>query len=134
MAISIQEITAENFVDAIRLKVAPEQEQYVATNAASIAQSKFHTFLACYGTYDGETMVGFSAFDKHPENGTAWIVRYMTGAQYQRQGFGKIRLHAVLGHMRKEYDCPSVYLDVGPENIAAIKLYEDAGQERDLSS
>ena len=41
MAITLREITADNFVEAIRLKVALEQAKYVAANAASISQSKF---------------------------------------------------------------------------------------------
>ena len=62
MNITLREIDESNFVDAIRLEVKPEQSAYVATNAASIAQSKFHTFLECYGIYDSESMVGSSAF------------------------------------------------------------------------
>ena len=29
--------------------------------------------------------------------------------------------------MKAKHDCASIFLDVGPENIAAIKLYERAG-------
>ncbi len=45
MSIAIKEITAENWFQALKLKVKDDQENYVASNAASIAQSKFHTFL-----------------------------------------------------------------------------------------
>jgi len=34
MTISVKEITAENFVAAIKLKVKDEQENFVASNAA----------------------------------------------------------------------------------------------------
>ncbi|MHA1442981.1 MAG: GNAT family N-acetyltransferase, partial [Candidatus Heimdallarchaeota archaeon] len=61
MTISVKEISEENWVQAIKLKVKDEQESFVASNAASIAQSKFHTFLECYGIYDKDEMVGFSA-------------------------------------------------------------------------
>jgi diamine N-acetyltransferase len=127
MSISIREIREDNFIEAMRLKVNPDQETYVASNPASIAQSKFHTFLECYGIYDGDTMVGFSAFGKHPENETAWIVRFMIGAQHQRQGYGYAGLQAVLDHMQQTYECSSVFLDVSPDDSAAISLYEKAG-------
>jgi diamine N-acetyltransferase len=89
MAMSIREIATDNFVEAIRLKAKPEQEAFVASNAVSIAQSKFHTFLECYGIYDGATMVGFSACGVNPEDGTVWIVRHMMNAQRQREGLGR---------------------------------------------
>lgn len=127
MEVTIREIAADNFIEAMRLEVKPEQKQFVASNAASIAQSKFYTYLDCYGIYDGDTMVGFSAFGKNPEDDTIWVVRHMIGAQYQGKGYGSAGLNALLDHMKSEYDCTSVYLDVGPQNDAAIKLYESAG-------
>jgi len=127
MNVSIREIKADNFIDAIRLKPTPDQAQFVATNAATIAQSKFHTFLECFGIYAGESMVGFSAFGLNPEDGAAWIARHMIGAEYQRQGHGRVGLKAIVAHMRERYGCSSIFLDVGPANVAAISLYEQAG-------
>ncbi|MGB2983415.1 MAG: GNAT family N-acetyltransferase [Candidatus Bipolaricaulia bacterium] len=127
MQVTIREITEDNFIEAIRLEPKPEQKQFVASNAASIAQSKFHTFLHCCGIYDGDTMVGFSAFGKNPEDDTIWIVRHMIGAEHQRKGYGRAGLRVLLDHMKRESDCASIFLDVGPENVAAIKLYESAG-------
>jgi diamine N-acetyltransferase len=126
MQVTLQEISAENFVEAIHLKVKPEQEGFVASNAASIAQSKFHTFLQCYGIYAGDEMVGFSAFGRNPEDGTIWIVRHMIGEQHQGKGYGKAGLHALIAHMQAEFQCSSIFLDVSPQNHAAISLYEGA--------
>jgi diamine N-acetyltransferase len=127
MAVTIREINEANFVEAIRLEVLPEQRGFVAPNAASIAQSKFHRFLECYGLYDEDTMVGFCAFGKNPEDGTAWIVRFMVGERFQRKGYGASGLRSLIGHMLETYDCASIFLDVGPDNDAARKLYEGAG-------
>jgi diamine N-acetyltransferase len=127
MNVHLREITADNFVEAMRLKVKPEQAEHVATNAASIAQSKFHTFLACYGIYDGAVMVGFTACGRNPEDGTVWIVRHMIGEQFQGLGYGKAGLRSIVEHMTREYGSTSVFLDVVPANAAAIGLYEGAG-------
>ena len=127
MQVTIREIVEGNFVEALRLEVKPEQKQFVASNAASIAQSKFHTYLNCVGLYAEETMVGFSAFGKNPEDGTVWIVRHMIGAKHQGKGYGNGGLRALIDHMKARFDCASIYLDVRPENEAAIKLYEHAG-------
>ncbi|TFH07186.1 MAG: GNAT family N-acetyltransferase [Candidatus Atribacteria bacterium] len=127
MSVAIREITEANFVEAMRLEVAPEQKSFVASNAASIAQSKFHNFLECCGIYDEDVMIGFCAFGKNPDDGTAWIVRFMVGAQFQRKGYGASGLRALIAHMLETYDCTSIFLDVGPDNDAARKLYEGAG-------
>jgi len=127
MNIEMREISADNFVDAIHLEVRPEQSRFVASNAASIAQSKFHTFLNCCGLFAGDTMVGFCAFGEHPENGTVWIVRYMIGAAYQGKGYGKKGLAVLLRHLWQKYACSAIFLDVAPENEAAVRFYEGAG-------
>ncbi len=127
MDISIREITADNFVEAIRLKVKPEQEAFVASNAVSIAQSKFHTFLECYGIYDGATMVGFSVCGVNPEDGAVWVARHMIDAKRQREGLGREGLRCLVEHLRRAHGASSIYLDVGPANAAAIAFYESAG-------
>lgn len=127
MAVRLCEITADNFVDAIRLRVRSDQEGFVAPNAASIAQSKFHTFLECYGVFDGDVMVGFSACGVNPEDGTVWIVRHMVGAQHQGKGYGRDGLRRLVEHLRASHASPSIFLDVAPSNTAAIALYESEG-------
>jgi len=127
MNVQIREITADNFVEAMRLKVKPEQAEHVATNAASIAQSKFHAFLACYGIYDGDVMVGFTACGRNPEDGTVWIVRHMIGEQFQGLGYGKAALRSIVEHLMRKHGCTSIFLDVAPANAAATALYEGEG-------
>jgi diamine N-acetyltransferase len=127
MAITIQEITEENWVAAIKLKVKDEQDNFVASNAASIAQSKFHTFLECYGIYNKDEMVGFSAFGKNPEDDTIWIVRHMVDAKHQGKGYGKAGLKAVIKFMQEKFKTDSIFLDVAKDNEIATNLYIKAG-------
>jgi diamine N-acetyltransferase len=127
MTVSLREICESNFVEAMRLEVLPEQKGFVASNAASIAQSKFHRFLECYGLYDEDTIVGFCAFGKNPEDGTVWIVRFMVGGQFQRKGYGRRGLRVLIDHMRHAYQCDSIFLDIAPGNQAACELYKSSG-------
>ena len=39
--ISLRELTKENYLDCIRLNLHPEQEENLASNAITIAQSRF---------------------------------------------------------------------------------------------
>jgi diamine N-acetyltransferase len=127
MDVQIREITADNFVEAMRLKVKPEQEGFVASNAASIAQSKFHAFLECCGIYAEHEMVGFSACGVNPDDGTVWIVRHMVGAQHQGKGYGREGLRRLVERLRASHAPPAVFLDVAPANAAAMALYESEG-------
>ncbi len=130
MTITVREITAENFIVAMKLEVKEEQKNFVASNAASIAQSKFHTFLECYGIYDDEKMVGFSAFGKNPADGTIWIVRHMIDKNQQGKGYGKAGLKVVIDFLRSKYTCTEIFLDVAEENKIATSLYVKAGFEK----
>jgi len=96
MNISVKEITSENWTQAIKLKVTDDQAKFVASNAVSIAQSKFHSFLECYGIYNDDTMIGFAAFGINPQDDAAWIARYMIDWNYQRQGYGMAGLEVLL--------------------------------------
>ena len=48
MTIALREITKENLRDIFKLKVAPEQERFVASNAVSIAQVYFDRDVAWF--------------------------------------------------------------------------------------
>jgi diamine N-acetyltransferase len=127
MNITIKEITADNWIAAIKLKVKDEQVNFVASNAASIAQSKFHPFLECYGIYNDDEMVGFSALGKNPEDDTIWIVRHMVDGNHQGKGYGKAGLKAVIKFMQEKFKTDSIFLDVAKENEIATSLYIKAG-------
>ena len=127
MNISVKEITAENWIQAVKLEVNEDQKNFVATNAISIAQSKFDTYVDCHGIYDDDTMIGFSATGKNPEDGTIWIIRHMVGKQYQGKGYGKLGLQKVIEMLVEKYGTKQIFLTVEPENIVAINMYKKAG-------
>jgi len=127
MVVTIREITEENWVEAVRLKVKKEQENFVASNAVSLAQSKFQTFIECYGIYSEDEMVGFSAVGQNPADKTVWLVRHMVDAKHQGKGYGKAGLKKIIEYLRDRYSCSEIYLDVKPENKVATNLYKKAG-------
>jgi diamine N-acetyltransferase len=127
MNIEIKEITVENWVDAVKLKVREDQENFVASNAISIAQSKFHPFLECHGFYANDEMVGFSATGRNPQDDEIWIARFMIGEQFQGMGYGKKGSNKLIEFLKDKHGCTEIFLDVSPENKAAIRMYESVG-------
>jgi diamine N-acetyltransferase len=88
--VSLREITSESLRPILRLKVFPEQEKYVASNAVSIAQAYFHRDNAWFrAIYADETPVGFLMLDDRPDEASYFLWRFMIDARYQKFGYGK---------------------------------------------
>lgn len=131
MAITLQPITADNWRDCVRLKVADSQTQFVASNAFSLAQSKFEPESVTLGIINDATMVGFIMY--HPEDyGLAkiWFIeRLMIGKDYQGQGFGRAGMQLLIDQLRSQPGYTAILISFVPDNTSAEKLYASLGFE-----
>ncbi len=127
--VRLEPITPQNFKECINLKVADEQMEFVATNVASIAQSKIYPTANPMAVYDGGQMVGFVMFGYDEEDEHYCLARLMIDARFQKRGYGRAATLAVIETMREISDCREIYLSFVPENHAAAKLYESIGFE-----
>ena len=126
--ISLQEITAETWRIAARLKVRSDQENFVASNVHSMAQAKYEPGLLPLAVYDGETMVGFVMYNEQPfEPGKYFIYRVMVGAAFQGKGYGRAAMRALIERVLALPDCQEIVLSYEPENTVAERLYESLG-------
>lgn len=123
----LREINAENFWQILRLKVAENQLNFVATNAVSIAESKYFPFLLPPAIYAENEPVGFTLYGRDPALETYWIVRLMIAEKFQGKGYGKNGMQNIIEKMSNLPDCDEVFLSVVPENISATKFYENFG-------
>src|SRR5262245_4649776 len=99
--VQLKEITKANLREVLRLKVAPEQEKFVAPNAVSIAQAYFDRDTAWFrAIYDGDTPVGFLMLDDKPEVPSYTLWRFMIDARYQRKGIGREALALLFAHVK----------------------------------
>ena len=126
MTITLQEITKDNYRQALKLKVGPGQEHFVASNAVSIAQSKFHPAFVCLGIFDEALMVGFMLHGVD-DDGQRWIIRLMVDEKHQGHGYGRAAMKLILDQFRADPNCPQVGISYEPENTVAQKLYASFG-------
>ena len=99
--LELREVTKANLREVLRLKVAPEQERFVATNAVSLAQAHFDPEIAWFRAIcDGDTPVGFVMLDDNPKTRTYTLWRFMIDARYQRKGYGREALELVFAHVK----------------------------------
>jgi diamine N-acetyltransferase len=109
--VSLVAITKDNLRDFLRLKVAPAQEGFVASNAVSIAQAHFHPEAWFRGIAAGGVPVGFAMLEdwsRSPESAPEeWrreryvgLWRFMIDARFQSRGFGAQALRLLVDHAR----------------------------------
>lgn len=90
--IRLEAVTRDNFFDVVALKVAPEQQEFVASNAFSLAESKYFPELKPFAIYAGESLVGFVMYGQDEDTGRVWIVR-LDRSRSARQGVRPGRAH-----------------------------------------
>ena len=118
--VELREVTKVNLREVLRLKVAPEQERFVASNAVSIAQAHFDPEIAWFrAIYDGDTPVGFLMLDDNRAVQRYFLWRFMIDARYQRKGYGRQALERLFQHVKTlpgatEIGCSCVDAPGGP--------------------
>lgn len=130
MAVILREIDKDNFAECVKLEVAPEQKNFVASNVASIAQSKVYQHMVPMAVYNDNAMVGFVMYGCHPETLQYWVIRLMIDARWQGKGLGRAAMLDLIKLLRKNYNCDQISLSFVPENTGAESLYSSIGFER----
>ena len=108
-AVALIKVTYENLREVLGLKVSPEQERFVASNAVSISEAYF-VKAAWFRAIEAEgKIVGFvmlfdpSASDDemtNKEREEMYLWRLMIDARYQGKGYGRAALDRVREHAR----------------------------------
>jgi diamine N-acetyltransferase len=104
MSVELQAMTKDNVAAVFDLRVAPDQQDYVASNAWSLAQALAEYDIAWPRAIvaDG-TVVGFLMLEIDPdeENGRPfWLWRLMIDANQQRRGYGRAALDLAIEELR----------------------------------
>jgi diamine N-acetyltransferase len=108
MNITLREITSETVGQVIGLSVRPDQEQFVAPNATSLAEPLFSEEAWYRTVYADETLVGFvMLYDETlraapPEEPNIGLWRLMIDQRFQRRGIGREVVRQVVEHVRKQ--------------------------------
>ena len=132
----------ENFWPLMDLRVTKDQENFVASNAVSLAQA-YDTladskFVQAFGIWDGETPVGFAMIghksEEYEEMADVYrrsycLWRFMIDQRYQKRGYGRDALKLLLDYVRSFPDGEEALWSTSwePENEVAAKLYHDFG-------
>ena len=121
----LEPITAINKADCLALNVSADQQAFVASNERSLAQASDNIAMSPLGIILNGTMVGFTMWEPRTRE-IASIHRLMIDSRYQRHGYGKQSMVALLADITTQGHT-TTYLSFKPENNAARLLFESLG-------
>lgn len=126
--VELREITNETLRPILKLAVAPDQQNYVAPNAVSIAEAYFNRDEAWFrGIYADGNPVGFVMLSLKPDKGEYWIWRYMVDAKHQGKGYGKAAMAHVLDFVRTQPGARELFLSYVKGNAPTAAFYQSLG-------
>ncbi|ACQ54522.1 GNAT family N-acetyltransferase [Clostridium botulinum] len=129
MNLHLEEVTIKNWRSIVALKVNENQQNFIESNAYSLAEWKFVPDFHPKAIYDNNKLIGFAMYGYFEKETRLWLDRFMIDYKYQNKGYGKSSLELLISVMINEYKCNKIYLSIFKDNIEAIKLYEKFGFE-----
>ena len=132
--VSLREITQETVNSILNLCVAQEQEQFVASNAVSIAQAHFSEEAWFRAIYADDTPVGFLMLSDQPDKGEYYLWRFMVDVQHQGKGYGRRALELLIDHVKTRPNAKELFLSHvpgagGPEGFYCKLGFEHTGEK-----
>ncbi|RPH59335.1 MAG: GNAT family N-acetyltransferase [Chloroflexi bacterium] len=126
--VTLREVTRENLHDVLRLKVTPDQDQFVANNAVSIAQAHFYPEIAWFrAIYADETPVGFMMLSDDASKSRYFLWRLMLEARYQKFGFAAKALELLFDYVRTRPGAKEIFVSCVPGEGSPYGFYEKLG-------
>jgi diamine N-acetyltransferase len=131
--VALREITSATVHKVCRLKVRLDQEQFVATNAVSLAEALFAPEAWYRAVYFDETIVGFvmlwddtlNPFPLAKPEICLW--RLMIGADWQGRGVGKKVISEVVKYVQSRPGIARFYSSYVPGEAGPESFYLSLG-------
>jgi diamine N-acetyltransferase len=129
MHITLEPVTIDNFETLMEMTLPPEQDQYIASNAFSIAQAHYYPEYRPRAIYCDGQPAGFLLYDVASGDvpGTYGIYRFMVDHKRQGRGIGRRALELRLADLRAQPDAQRITICYKPDNTVARRLYLACG-------
>ena len=127
--ISLRPVTNENLRDVLNLKVAPHQEQFVASNAVSLAQAHFNAAAWYRAIYADETPVGFIMLSDDPATPEYFLWRLLIDQRFQRRGYGQQAIALLMDYVKERPGVTELLVSHGQGDGSPAPFYAKLGFE-----
>ncbi len=135
--VELRQVVRDDLGKLFDLKVAPEQSNFVAPNAITLAQAAYEPGSEVYCIWDGDAIVGLMAvidcrinddLDDGDDPNSAYLWRLMVTEGHQAKGYGRAAM-VYFRSWAEEKGLPLIVTSAVPENDVAIRLYKSFGME-----
>jgi diamine N-acetyltransferase len=139
-AITLSEVTRDNWRATLNLTVHPEQQRFIADHQpiAAIVLAKAYIrpdglVWAPYAIYADDDLVGLVELAYAPDSqDNYWVYHFFIDRAQQGRGYGKAAFEAFIRLIRERHPhCRQINLTVHPENHRAQRLYAGLGFQPD---
>ena len=134
MALSLREITGDNYFQVLELKISPEQEaaKFVSPVVRSLADAWYYRdegITYPKAIYAKEDLVGFIMYDLDPEEQHVFVWRFLIDQAFQGKGYGRQTIETVLAMAKEQAKITKVVADYVDGNEPMKKILLDLGFE-----
>ena len=127
--IHFRKITEENFDAIIKMK-RPEGENFVASNAFSLAQAWLYRDdgdVFPFAIYNDDAVVGFMLLEEDMEEKRLDLWRIMLPPENEGKGYGTAAVKLLIQYAKDSGRYKSIGLLCGPKNCNARHIYDKLG-------
>jgi diamine N-acetyltransferase len=127
--ITLQDITEDNFEDFMEMELPEHQRDLLASNAYSIAQSRFYPDYIPRAVYCDGKPAGFLLYDRRADDveGDYAIYRFMVDHAQQGRGIGRRAMELLLAELRARDDVRRITICYHTRNERAQAFYASFG-------
>lgn len=138
--VELRPIDIDNYYRVLMLAPAPEQQGFLWTTGAALAEALMVPAMTAEAVYAGDDLVGMVAwgpyhpayaFKEPPEPGSWSIEHLLIDAAFQGRGHGRALVEAVVAKLARQPGCRRIVLSVSRNNDRAIALYRRLGFRQD---
>ena len=125
MNIHFETVTSKNRKSVEDLCLFPEQINFIESAADCLKEADEISQWKPVAIYNECNLIGFAMYGYFNEPlpyGELWLDRILIDKKYQKKGYGKIAISALIQKITKEYACKKIYLSVYDINKTAIHI------------
>src|SRR4051794_7549731 len=106
--VTLVELSADNWEAVASLQVGPDQQNFVAPNLKTIAETQFHPWTHRRVISIGSEIVGFAVYGTAPGDAVLWLHRFMIDAAHQGKRYGREALRILVEEWRAGSKVPVI--------------------------
>ncbi len=119
-------INNSNWRKVIRIKVKPEQQDFVAEPSYYLLLCHYGELWQPLAVTLADQVIGFIMWAIDPEDGSCWLGGFHLDADWQGKGYGRRTLLTAIEMLSEQEKIYNFALSVQPSN-PAVKLYKSVG-------